>query len=494
MRIGLIPLDERPIHTRFPAQIAAAAGAVLVRPPIHLLSQRRRPGNSEALAEWLHQTTPTLDGLVISCDQLGYGGMIAARTSHLPPAAVLDRLETLRRLRVAHPQLPIFGFSHIMRVSSGSDLLEEPGYWAEFGPGLYRYSLLLEAEYSGTATAAELQELQQLTTEIPAQIRRDMLVRRLRNQTVNQALLHMLSDEIFDVLTISVDEQSDGSLAARERRWLSEWAELVTDRPQLAVYPAGEELGGVLVARMLLMLQRRSARVAVSTTDGTPVPAALQPVIAQQLQMLGLQAAAPGDGEIALLLHLADDDAGRRAATAALAAGLAGQRPPALADLSAAAQGDSALIRTMGSRFDLRQLSGYCGWGSGGATIGCALAQAVSRLSGRAAAADRERMVLYRLIEDAGYRGLVRPDLQRWLQQRHRSNEPPNGAVQAQYCRLAEQALNSLIGSLIGFAEQFEIAPTSLHLPWQRTAEIDFVLRERMSIDVDEPIGSIIGC
>jgi hypothetical protein len=495
MRIGLIPLDERPIHNRFPALVAAGAGAVLVRPPIHLLSQRRRPGNSEALAEWLHQTAPSLDGLIVSCDQLGYGGMIAARTNHLPPAAVLDRLETLRRLRVAHPQLPIFGFSHIMRMSPGSDLIEEPSYWAEFGSSLYRYSLLLEAEHSGTATAAEQLEMQQLTAHIPAQVRRDMLVRRLRNQTVNQALLHMLSDEIFDVLTISVDDRQDGSLADRERRWLTEWAALVTDRPQLSVYPAGEELGAVLVARMLLWLQRRSARVAVRTTDGAALPAALQLMIDQQLQALGLQPAAADSTDLQLLLHLSPADAVHGTADAAPAAGLLSGQPLALADLAAGEPGGSAWIRSVGNRQDLRQLGGYCGWGYSGATIGCSLAQSVSRLLGpAAAAADRERMVLSRLIEDVGYRGLVRPDLLHWLQQRHQSHEPPNGAVQAQYCQLAEQSLNTFIGQLHGFAEQFEIAPASLYLPWRRTAEIDFTLRERTGVHISESIDSVIGC
>ena len=43
MRIGLIPLDERPANTRYPAMIAAIAGVDLVLPPTDLLSSFRTP-------------------------------------------------------------------------------------------------------------------------------------------------------------------------------------------------------------------------------------------------------------------------------------------------------------------------------------------------------------------------------------------------------------------------------------------------------------------
>lgn len=58
MRIALIPLDERPVNTRYPAMIAKIAGAAVCLPPTALLSQHRTPAPSADLAAWLRQESP----------------------------------------------------------------------------------------------------------------------------------------------------------------------------------------------------------------------------------------------------------------------------------------------------------------------------------------------------------------------------------------------------------------------------------------------------
>ena len=71
MKIGLIPLDERPVNTRYPAMIAHIADAELFLPPAELLSRYRIPARSAALAEWLHDLAPELDAIVVSFETLG---------------------------------------------------------------------------------------------------------------------------------------------------------------------------------------------------------------------------------------------------------------------------------------------------------------------------------------------------------------------------------------------------------------------------------------
>nr|MDQ2996425.1 DUF4127 family protein [Chloroflexota bacterium] len=268
MNIGLIPLDERPVNIRYPAMIAAIAGADLALPPPEILSSLRRPADCAALVEWLAGTAPRLDGLIVSCEMLGYGSLIASRISDEPAGAILARLDSLRAIRRAQPQLPIYGFSLITRVANANDATEEPEYRAIYGEQLYRASQLLDQRQQGQSVADDLDAL---LAQIPPAVRHDFLRRRLRNHTVNAAVLHMLADGVFDLLVLSSDDTSPFGLPSREKRWLESWADLLglnqplaggrqplATRPELShaddrllMYPGADEVGCVLLARLL---------------------------------------------------------------------------------------------------------------------------------------------------------------------------------------------------------------------------------------------------
>lgn len=224
MRIGLIPLDERPANTRYPAMTAAIAGAELVLPPAELLSAGRRPADCVALGAWLAAVAPGLDALIVSVEQLGYGGLVASRITDEPAATLLAHLEPLRALRRAHPALAIYGFNVVTRVSNADDAAEEPAYWAEHGAQLYAFSQLLDKQRQGHAVADELARLE---AAVPAALRRDFLARRLRNHAVNLAVLGLLEDATLDLLVLASDDTSPFGLPAAERGWLGLWAELL---------------------------------------------------------------------------------------------------------------------------------------------------------------------------------------------------------------------------------------------------------------------------
>ena len=302
MRIGLIPLDERPANTRYPAMLAAIAGAELALPPAEALSARRRPADCAALARWLAAEAPQLDALIVALEQLGHGGLIAARTSAEPAATILARLEPLRALRLAHPRLTIYGFSVITRVSNANDAVEEPAYWAEYGERLYALSQLLDRRRQGQPVAAELAALE---AAIPAAHRRDFVARRLRNHAVNLAALGLLEDATLDLLVLSSDDTSPLGLPSAEKAWIAGWGELLglaadggrwpvdgdaglaadggrwtvdgeavalsgtqhsalsTQHSSLLMYPGADEVACVLLARLLNARAGVAPRVAV---------------------------------------------------------------------------------------------------------------------------------------------------------------------------------------------------------------------------------------
>src|SRR5690606_3995243 len=129
VKIGLIPLDERPVNTRYPRLLAEIFGAEVLMPPENILSHYRQPANSDALLKWLDTYAPDCDILIAGCETLGYSGLITSRTSDEHAVTILNRLEALRHLKARHPSLRIFGFTVITRIPHYNSAVEEPDYW-----------------------------------------------------------------------------------------------------------------------------------------------------------------------------------------------------------------------------------------------------------------------------------------------------------------------------------------------------------------------------
>lgn len=514
MRIGLLPLDERPANTRYPAMTAAIAGAELALPPAGLLSAGRRPADCAGLARWLAAEAPRLDALIVSAEQLGYGGLIAARTTGEPAAAILARLEALRALRRDHPRLTLYGFSVVTRVSNADDAVEEPAYWASYGERLYALSQLLDRRRRGEPVADELARLE---AAIPAAHRRDFLARRLRNHAVNLAALGLLEDGTLDLLVLSSDDTSPRGLPSAERAWLAEWGELLglADREPLAgsspppsarllMYPGADEVGCALVARLLNARAGTAPAVAASYApaaaaanvaayeDGPISRTVERQVLAAGGRLLPAPGAAP-----ALWLGVSAPVARRGEWEPALAAAEAAGRAPALRDLVAEAGrrmgagqpvaiadvaypngADPALAELLLAGLDLPALAAYGAWNTAGNTVGAAVAQAFASAlaDGPAGRAAHERLLLHRLVEDWGYQRLVRAETRAWLRESTGRPEPATPATAAVTCARVEASLGALIGRLPGFAGRYRIAPGSTRLPWGRTFEVDFEL------------------
>ncbi len=78
LTIAFIALDDRPCNRLFPQQLAAISGTRLLMPPREHLGWYTRPGNCDAIADWLARCHA--DRFVVSADMLCYGGLVASRT------------------------------------------------------------------------------------------------------------------------------------------------------------------------------------------------------------------------------------------------------------------------------------------------------------------------------------------------------------------------------------------------------------------------------
>lgn len=492
MRIGLIPLDERPVNTRYPAMIARIAGAEVLLPPREALSDYRTPAPAGALETWLRTAAPTLDALIVSIEMLGYGGLIASRITHEPAETILARLDILRAL-----DCPVYGFNLITRISRHNDATEEPAYWADYGVALFRLSQGMDRAGRGEPVERELAELR---AAIPPEHVQDFLTRRERNHRVNRAVLDLLAEGGLDLLVLSSDDTSDYGLSTVEKRQLAQAAAALGVDDRLLMYPGADEVGCVLVARLVNLAAGRKPRVhpVYLVPGGGQVIAAfedgpVQITVERQIRAANAVLADSADGADILLLvnppldttewirpYTPAEEAVRvpplKAGLDEAARVLAAGRHVAVADVAHANGADGTFFALLKERLPLDRLAAYAAWNTAGNTIGTVIAQSCAALS---TASEDQRLahrtfLAHRYLEDWAYQRIVRQEASARLEAGTGRREPTSDDLRYLY-KWIERRLQEMLASLPGFAGA-HLTPGSVRLPWQRTFEIDFDL------------------
>jgi hypothetical protein len=491
MRIGLIPLDERPVNTRYPRFLAEIAGAELVLPPAAILSDFRMPAKSDALIEWLQTEAPKCDVLIVGCETLGYGGLITSRTSDESVAVITARLETIRQLRVQHPALRILGFNVITRIPHYNSAVEEPDYWADYGERLHMLSQYLDRSSQGDAVENQLRDLR---SQIPEAYATDFLRRRLRNHTVNLTAIGLVASSVFDLLVISSDDTSVYGLSSNEKRWLAQWVAWLDLGEKLLMYPGADEIGSILVARAVNQWKQRSPNFQIdyAVPGGENITAAFEDsaikvTVERQIKAAGgvIQA----DGDILLLVNpprspdigwpipyseteKCDRTPHLQAAVDRLAQWIASGKPAAVADVAHSNGADNVFVDMLREKGLLFKLDAYSAWNTAGNSIGTTVAQACLAWQGSRESMEQRRFLAHRLIEDWLYMGNVRNETTDWLQAQTGQPEPTADMLRPT-ANWIEAHLQAAMNPLnMGF----RIVPHSLRLPWKRTFEIDFDL------------------
>lgn len=505
MRIGLMPLDERPVNTRLPQQVGAVAGVTVALPPRQALSTRKHPADTAVLTRWLEGAPvgpEPADALVVSMDMLGYGGLIASRTSSDSVASVLDRWEALRRIRRRSPDCGIHGVSLVTRAPNSYDSDEEPDYWREIGADLHRLGGALHRTYLGEE-AESLESAGELRGRLPAHQVEDFTRRRLRNHTINLAALSLAGENILDTLLITADDTAERSAGSLEQHWLAHWRNVLAGAGEnVLMHPGADEVGAVLVARTVLSgLRRDPLRIAVVCA----APGGLDRVAPYENVPIGVGARghvraigslpAEADGaELVVVVHPPDasggdwahqhpavrrvDDVEVKATAETVATYLEQGVAVAVADCAYPNGSDPALLQALSHRLPLTALAGYAGWNTAGNTIGSVMAQAslfaASRQAGVFDPAAHQRLLAHRLVEDGAYMADVRGRALAAFTDRTRHSTLPVELVQ----RVTDWIAGHLADSLTAFPgfEGWSVMPSSVRLPWLRTFEVDFDL------------------
>ena len=214
MKIGFIPIDDRPVCYTLPKQIAAIDDSIeLFIPDRNLLGDLTEHADIKKLFRWL-DNLPELDALIISLDTLAYGGLIPSRKSSDTFEIIKSRIQKLKEI-LSNKNTQIHAFSSIMRISNNNINEEEKEYWAKWGKKIFNYSYSMD-KY-GTVC----------TKEVPDQILEDYLNTRKRNFEINKLYLEMANQRFFKTLVFSKDDCAQYGFNVQEAKALKNLGGLI---------------------------------------------------------------------------------------------------------------------------------------------------------------------------------------------------------------------------------------------------------------------------
>lgn len=517
--VALLPLDERPVNTTLPRDVAALAGVDLALPPAELLPHGRRGGDVEGLGRWLRSQAERGAGSIGVClDTLVHGGLIAARISDDPVEACLGRMSVLAEVAARRPSTTLEAVSLVTRASDADDAGEEPQYWSRHGRRLHRLGALLHRRFEDALGREGLADLEGLEGVVPAEIRRDFEHRRLRNHMINLRALDLASQGVLNTLLITADDTARFSAGSLEQLWLGHWSRALPAGGTVMMYPGADEVGCTLVARALNRMAsapeagpegastepagRAPVRIAVACAlpddmDRVP-PFENSPLNESVLGQVEAAGAVPVAGQrwslpaepadVLLVVHPAGvegldlvvdappEDPDPAAATADLVErALAGGKPVVVADVRYANGSDPLLVAALRRRGLLDRLAGYAGWNTAGNTLGTAVgvgvAVAVGERLGSGSPHQLEKLLVHRLLEDDVYQARGRRVLREELGLASTGTHFGPGQ-EARAVTMASRMLGEGLRDL-GFAGW---RVENVGFPWHRTFEIDFEL------------------
>lgn len=490
MSLALLPLDERPVNVQLPADVAAITGTSLSTPPLQALPRGRAPGDRDALSRWLDaEAAGGAQEVIVSVDMLMHGGLIASRLSGSELPDSIARLEQLRRLRHAHPGLGLHAMALVQRAPDSYVALEEPEYWADHGRQLHALGAQLHRRLEETGIPP-LQDL----TGVPAPVVSDFESRRLRNHMLNLYVLHLAEENVLASLALTADDTAGWSAGSAEQQWLRHWLRALPRARSTAMYPGADEVGAVLVARLLAQRYGRAPQIQLCCAEPAALARtppyenqALQESLTQQLQMAGAEPAG-ADPDAVLVVHApaADghdmndgppsrpDPGAARATGRLIEEALRAKHAVSLADVRYPNGSDPLLTDWLAERNLLLHLDAYSGWNTAGNTVGSALALQVAtvlgRTSGHLDSTAHRRALLRRILDDCLYQSMLRAHLRNRLGSSATSGERPEHLDQ-QAPEIAAEMRTALAAWHVD-----DIGVHQVRFPWNRSFEVEIDL------------------
>lgn len=201
--IIFIPIDNRPVTYLLADEIAGIdKNLKLFLPERNFLGGLFKRASADKILDWLKNVPSSASLIILSLDTIAYGGLISSRRCNDGFCDIKNRLDKLKENLIErkkiNPDIKIFAFSSIMRISNNNNNEEEKEYWNLWGEKIFSYSF--------NKHKAEIKGINYINKEIPDDILNDYLETRKRNFNVNKIYLEWLKSNILDFMIYSKDD------------------------------------------------------------------------------------------------------------------------------------------------------------------------------------------------------------------------------------------------------------------------------------------------
>ena len=395
MKIGFVPIDNRPVCYTLPEQIAAIDESIeLFMPDRSLLGSLTKYADTDKLFEWL-KNLPELDAVIISLDTLAYGGLISSRRCPDKFEKIKSRIEKLKEI-LSQKNAEIYAFSSIMRISNNNINEEEKEYWNKWGKKIFNYSYCMD-KY-GTICQKE----------VPDEILEDYLNTRKRNFEINKIYLDWQKQGFFNTLVFSKDDCAEFGFNVQEAKTLEKLGGFVktgADEIPLSLLARAIK-GDVKIAPVFLEPEYKNL---ISNYEDIPV----EKSVSGQIELAGCQISTEDDADILLYVNNFKKHQGE------IVMGIDTEpfngtwesppKPYMIADIRFANGADNKFVEQIFKTDFDNNFYGYSGWNTTANTLGSLICAAkIKFLAQKYNDKAFKKLEITRLLDDWAYQANVR--------------------------------------------------------------------------------------
>lgn len=496
-RIALIPIDCRPVTYNLPIDLANIINCEILVPPKEKLGYLREPADPNYILDWIEETLPNVNGIIVSADMVLYGGLIPSRINNESTSVIESRIQKLMKLRKKFPKVKFMIFSSILRLSNNYVNDEEKLYWDKYGKEIYKYSYYVHKNQRSYSEENE-KTIEEMLRIVPNDILADYMNTRKRNFEINFSLLNFVEQGFIDLLVYPQDDTSEYGMNVIEREKLHEEVVKLELSEQVLIYPGADEVASILCARMIYELENKripqfypvysgqKGAMSIAMYEDRPISESLKAQIialgstlAQDKGtsdiLLGVNVPGESQGDLALQINLENvntKDRDTEKWVNELSYAYQEGKRIAIADVAYANGADISVIPSLFNKINPLNLYGFAAWNTAANTIGTVIAQAsisylAEKLNKTNVVAKNDALVT-RVLDDYYYQSVFRQQLRKVMNDESYIAENIS-EIEKSFIENSTHLLESM-----GFKQSVE----KIYFPWNRSFEIGLNIKE----------------
>lgn len=400
MKIGFLPIDNRPVCYTLPEQIAKIDESIeLFLPDRSLLGDLTKYADVNGIFEWL-KNLPKLDALVISLDTAAYGGLISSRRCSDSFEEIREKIEKLKEI-LKEKNAKIYAFSSIMRISNNNINEEEKKYWNLWGKKIFEYSFNF-CKNNGENPPQ---------TDIPQKILTDYLNTRKRNFEINKIYLEWQKEGLFDTLVFSKDDCAEFGFNVREAQELENLGGFVkTGADEIPLTLLARAIQGKI--KIAPIFTEASQKNLISNYEDVSI----EKSVTGQIELAGCEVSELQNADMLLYVNNFKNHQGeivmKRPTEPFSDVWNIPQKPYMVADVRFANGADNSLVNKLFEKGFDKNFYGYSAWNTSANSLGSLICGAkVKFLAKKYNDKEFKKLEIVRFLDDWAYQANVRQTL-----------------------------------------------------------------------------------